>query len=52
MRILLDTNIILDILLSRVPNTEPAEKIFEMIYQEKIRAYTTPAVSPIFIILQ
>ena len=41
MKVLLDTNIILDVFLSREPNAEPAEKIFEMIYQDKIQGYTT-----------
>ena len=41
MRILLDTNIILDFFLSREPNYKASEKIFELICKEKIQAFTT-----------
>ena len=41
MKILLDTNIILDVFLSREPNIKSAEKIFELIYQEKAEGYAT-----------
>lgn len=41
MKVLLDTNVILDVFLSREPNIQAAEKIFEMVYNEKIEAYTT-----------
>jgi predicted nucleic acid-binding protein len=40
MKILLDTNIILDVFLSRDPHVEAAEKIFKLIFQGKIRGYT------------
>ena len=41
MKVLIDTNIILDVLLSREPNIKSAEKIFEMIYNEEIEGFTT-----------
>ena len=41
MKILLDTNIILDIFLSREPNVKSAEKIFKLIYQDKAEGYVT-----------
>lgn len=41
MKVLLDTNVILDVFLSREPNIQASEKIFEMVYNEKIEAYTT-----------
>jgi predicted nucleic acid-binding protein len=41
MRVLLDTNIILDVLLSREPQVHWANKIFELIYREKIEAAVT-----------
>jgi len=41
MKILLDTNIILDVFLYREPNIKSVEKIFELIYQNKVTAYTT-----------
>jgi predicted nucleic acid-binding protein len=37
----IDTNIILDFFLSRQPGVDSARYIFEMIYQEKIEAFTT-----------
>ena len=41
MKILVDTNIILDFFLSREPQKEAAIKLFEQIYLEKVEAYTT-----------
>ena len=41
MKILVDTNIILDFFLSREPQKEAAVKLFEQIYLEKVEAYTT-----------
>jgi predicted nucleic acid-binding protein len=41
LKILVDTNVILDFFLSRSPNEKPAEKIFESIYKEEITAFTT-----------
>jgi len=41
MKILLDTNIILDIFLTREPNIKTSEKIFELILQDKINGYLT-----------
>ena len=41
MRVLLDTNVILDFFLAREPHHETAKKIFELAYQENIEAHTT-----------
>ncbi|MCL1878910.1 MAG: PIN domain-containing protein [Defluviitaleaceae bacterium] len=41
MKVLVDTNVILDFLLSREPNATDAEKIFAMISKEEISAFTT-----------
>ena len=41
MKILLDTNVILDFFLSREPGGASARRIFELVYQEKISAYAT-----------
>jgi len=41
MKVLIDTNIILDVFLSREPNIQAAEKIFEMVYNEEIEGFTT-----------
>ncbi|MDR1193144.1 MAG: PIN domain-containing protein [Peptococcaceae bacterium] len=41
MKVLLDTNVILDFFLVREPRYENVKKIFELVYQEKIEAYTT-----------
>ena len=41
MKILVDTNIILDFFLSREQHATVATKLFEMIYQGKIEAFTT-----------
>jgi len=41
MKILVDTNVILDFFLSRVPHYKTAKNIFELIYQEKVNAFTT-----------
>jgi len=41
MKILIDTNIILDVFLSREPNMKSAEKIFEMVYNEEIEGFVT-----------
>ena len=41
MKVLLDTNVILDFFLAREPHHEPAKKIFELTYKEKIAAYAT-----------
>ena len=40
MKVLMDTNVILDFFLSREPQKEAAVKIFEQIYQERIEAFT------------
>ena len=40
MRVLLDTNVILDFFLARGDSTAP-RRIFELVYQEEITAYTT-----------
>ncbi|MCL2356160.1 MAG: PIN domain-containing protein [Defluviitaleaceae bacterium] len=41
MKIMVDTNVILDFFLLRQPGADSARRIFEMIYQEKIEAFTT-----------
>jgi predicted nucleic acid-binding protein len=41
MRVLIDTNIILDLFLSREPNITAAQKIFTLAAQEKIEACAT-----------
>jgi len=41
MNVLIDTNVILDFLLSREPLHEAGTNIFELTYQEQIHAYTT-----------
>jgi len=41
MKIIIDTNIILDFFLSREPYAADAKQLFEMIYREKIDAFTT-----------
>lgn len=41
MKILVDTNIILDFFLSREQHATATKELFEMIYQEKIEAFTT-----------
>jgi len=41
MKIMIDTNVILDFFLSRQPGIDSARQIFEMIYQEKIEGFTT-----------
>ena len=41
MKILIDTNVILDFFLARKPNNESAKKLFELICQERVAAYTT-----------
>ena len=41
MKIMIDTNVILDFFLSRSPGSDSAKRIFEMVYQEKIEAFTT-----------
>jgi len=37
----MDTNVILDFFLSRQPGAEAARQLFELIYQDKIEAFTT-----------
>jgi len=39
--ILLDTNVVLDHFLSREPNTDSIDKIFDMIYKDEIEAAVT-----------
>jgi len=41
MKIVIDTNVILDFFLSRQPGVDSARRIFEMVYQEEIEAFTT-----------
>ena len=41
MRIIVDTNVILDFLLEREPHAASAKGLFEMIYQEKVEAFIT-----------
>ncbi|MDR2736597.1 MAG: PIN domain-containing protein [Gracilibacteraceae bacterium] len=41
MNVLLDTNVILDFFLLREPGISEATKIFELVYREKIEAFTT-----------
>ncbi len=41
MRVLLDTNIVLDLFLTREPNVKAAQKIFALVAQEKIAACAT-----------
>ena len=41
MKVLIDTNVILDFFLIREPQLAEADKIFELIYKEEIRAFTT-----------
>lgn len=41
MKIVVDTNVVLDFFLSREPHEANARKLFEMIYQDKIDAFTT-----------
>ncbi|MCL2164543.1 MAG: PIN domain-containing protein [Oscillospiraceae bacterium] len=41
MRVLLDTNIILDFFLSRAPHYEAAKRIFELTCHGQLEAYTT-----------
>ena len=41
MNVLIDTNVILDAMLSRSPFTETAQKLFIMAAEEKINAYVT-----------
>ena len=41
MKILVDTNVILDFFLSREPQKEAVIELFEQIYQERIKAFTT-----------
>ena len=41
MKIVVDTNVILDFFLSREPHVANARTLFEMIYQDKIDAFTT-----------
>ena len=46
MRVLLDTNIVLDLILDRQPFAEAAASIWELNYQGKIEAYVS-AITPI-----
>lgn len=39
MKVLIDTNVILDYLLDRAPDTESAEKIFDLCISERIKGY-------------
>ena len=41
MKLLVDTNIVLDVFLSREKNTNASVEIFELIYQEKVDAFIT-----------
>ena len=41
MKIVIDTNVILDFFLSREPGADSAKRIFELVYQEKIEAFAT-----------
>ena len=41
MKILVDTNVILDFFLAREPQKEAVTELFEQIYQERIEAFTT-----------
>jgi len=41
MKIVIDTNVILDLFLSRQPGVDSARRIFEMAYQEEIEAFIT-----------
>jgi len=41
MKIVIDTNVILDFFLSRQPGMDSARRIFEMIYQDEIEAFAT-----------
>lgn len=41
MKVLVDTNVILDFFLSREPHVAEARKLFEMVYREEIEAFTT-----------
>jgi len=41
MKIVIDTNVILDFFLSREPGVDSARQIFEMVYQERIEAFAT-----------
>ena len=41
MKIMIDTNVILDFFLSREPHASAAKQLFEMVCQEKIEAFTT-----------
>ena len=41
MKILVDTNVILDFFLLREPRQEAVKELFELVYQEKIEAFTT-----------
>jgi len=41
MKVLIDTNIVLDFFLSREPGNAFAEQIFKLICKEMVKAYTT-----------
>ena len=41
MKILIDTNVILDFFLAREPQRETVTELFEQIYQERVEAFTT-----------
>jgi predicted nucleic acid-binding protein len=41
MKVLVDTNVILDFFLSRNPQKEATTELFMAIYQERINAFTT-----------
>jgi len=41
MRVLLDTNVILDFFLERTPHAEAADRLFQLAHQGKLEAYTT-----------
>ena len=52
MKILLDTNVILDHILSREPNAKNVEKIFDMICKDEIEAaFTANSVTDIYYIV-
>jgi predicted nucleic acid-binding protein len=53
MKVLIDTNVILDFFLTRTPHDIAAKKIFEMTYQEKITAFiTASSVTDIYYIVK